>query len=634
MHIDPPESALEALLQHLKVERGFDFTGYKRSTLIRRLRKRITSLGIEDFERYRDYLQANPDEAGPLFDTLLINVTAFFRDTEACQFLAQTVIPQLLAHRDDRDPIRVWSAGCASGEEPFTVAMLLADALGLKEYGRRVKIYATDLDEAALEQARRGRYSSESLESVPERFRRRFFAEADGCGVIESQLRRSVIFGRHDLVQDAPIPHLDLLVCRNVLMYFNADLQSRILGRFHFALEEHGFLFLGRAEMLLSHQAFFAPVELKHRMFHKVSRAPALHTFAPATRERLDLPHDESSRHAWLRQAALEAAPVAQIVVDEQRRVALFNHQAELLFRLGTADFGKPLQDLELSYRPLELRSLIDEAEHSGGIIERQSVEWRLAGEQDSQFLDVIVTPLQREGRMLGMAITFNDVTHRHVLQLRLQRSGENLETAYEELQASNEELETTNEELQSSNEELETTNEELQAANEEMETINEELRSTNEEYSRSNEQLREHEADLERTNSFLHAILGSLSAGVAVLDSNLRVTVWNGQARDLWGLRDDEALGTAIGDLDIGLPIDDLMPQLRKGIDGDHDGSGAQVIEAIDRRGRPLRCEVQIAPLHDGGSYRGVIMFMERLGDGAADGAAADGGGSGKGRR
>jgi two-component system CheB/CheR fusion protein len=254
--------ALEGLLEGLKVAHGFDFTGYKRTSLARRIRRRMAAVEIDEFGEYARYLESHPDEYGVLFNAILINVTAFFRDPESWTCLQEQVLPQLLRHTSGRQHVRVWSAGCASGEEPYTIAMLLADAMGIEDYCRRVKIYATDRDSEALVQARRARYDLERIEAVPPTFRDRYFTREDGKAVFDGVLRRSVIFGRHDLTEDPPISKLDLLVCRNTLMYFTIATQARVLARLHFALGEHGYLFLGRAEMLLSHSRYFTPLEL------------------------------------------------------------------------------------------------------------------------------------------------------------------------------------------------------------------------------------------------------------------------------------------------------------------------------------------------------------------------------------
>jgi two-component system, chemotaxis family, CheB/CheR fusion protein len=265
---DDPE--FEALLHYLIRTRGIDFTAYKRPSLMRLTRKRMQLLGIESFNEYLDYLEANPLEINDLFDSLLLNVTTFFRDLPAWHWLAQEVIPRIIEDKRDKEGIRVWSAGCASGEEAYTIAILLAEALGEEEFCKRVKIYATDLDEEAVACGRLATFSARGVRDVPENLQEKYFDVSRTVYTFRSDLRRCVIFGRNNLLQDAPIAHLDLLICRNTLMYFNAEAQAHVLARFHFALNNKGFLFVGKAEMLLSHANLFAPVNLNYRIFSKV----------------------------------------------------------------------------------------------------------------------------------------------------------------------------------------------------------------------------------------------------------------------------------------------------------------------------------------------------------------------------
>ena len=274
MTADRPDTTLETLLEFVKESRGFDFTGYKRSTIERRVAKRMATVAVERYDDYLDYLELHGEEFAELFNTLLINTTGFFRDPQTWEYLATDIAPQLLAARADDSPIRVWCAGCASGEEPYTVAMVLARVMGDVPFRERVKIYATDVDEEALDLARHGAYVPRQIEDVPPDALERFFERTDQRYVFRKDLRRSVIFGRNDLVQDAPISRIDLLVCRNTLMYFTAETQSQILRRFHFALDDDGYMLLGKSEMLITHTDLFAPVELKRRVFRKVIKPP------------------------------------------------------------------------------------------------------------------------------------------------------------------------------------------------------------------------------------------------------------------------------------------------------------------------------------------------------------------------
>jgi two-component system, chemotaxis family, CheB/CheR fusion protein len=293
---------LEALLDFIKDSRGFDFTGYKRSSLSRRIEKRIHEVGVGDFDAYREYLARQPDEFGELFNTILINVTGFFRDPEAWEYLTADVIPRLLDAKPATSPIRVWSAGCASGEEAYTLAIVLAEAMGDAKFMQRVKIYATDVDSDALAESRHASYPLKALNAaMPEELVQRYF-EVDGARAsFRRDRRRSLIFGRNDLVQDAPISKIDLLVCRNTLIYFTAETQHHILANFHFALNPGGYLFLGKSEVLVVRTALFDTVDLKRRVFTRTAEAGerARAAASPPSSEAPEPTNDDCSRPRW-----------------------------------------------------------------------------------------------------------------------------------------------------------------------------------------------------------------------------------------------------------------------------------------------------------------------------------------------
>jgi two-component system CheB/CheR fusion protein len=623
--VTEPDPQFEALLRYLKESRGFDFTGYKRTSLMRRTDRRMLAVDIDSYEAYQDFLEVHPDEFTALFNTILINVTSFFRDDDAWSHLEHELVPELLRQRPD-GPLRVWSAGCASGEEAYSLAMVLAEQLGVPEFRRRVKIYATDVDEEALAQGRQARYDATQLRGMaPERLER-YFEPAEDRFVFNQELRRSVIFGRNDLVQDAPISHVDLLVCRNALMYFNAETQGRILQRLHFALCPTGILFLGKAEMLLSHDDLFQAVDLKRRFFRKISAADGRGPMLPATEFTGPKPGTGLAvgGDGQLWDEAFGAGAGAQVVIDRFGRLAMSNHRADALFGLSARDRGRPFQDLELSYRPTELRATMDRS-----LAERRpqwirEVHWS-RGDQ-SLWFDVHVVPLvEQDGRPLGISVMFSDVTRHRQLLAELEHANRQIETAYEELQSTNEELETTNEELQSTVEELETTNEELQSTNEELETMNEELQSMNDELQSSNEELRERTSEVNELNRFMEAIFTSLRSGVTVVDRDLRVQVWNRRAEDLWGVRRDEATGAHLLNLDIGLPVDTLRPGVRRLLtDGHEDDREQLTVAAVNRRGRPVQVHVTMTPLTRTGQAAGVIVVMDEL-DFPVDGNGQD---------
>ncbi len=594
--IDQPDAAFERLLLYLKESRGFDFTGYKRTSLMRRVSHQMKTIGVDSFDEYREHLELNAGEFTRLFNTVLINVTGFFRDADAWAFLRSEILPGLLREKGTA-PIRIWSAGCATGEEAYSLAMCLAEEMGIEQVRQQVKIYATDVDEDALAEARAATFGERQVRGLPGSLVEKYFEQNGQRYTFVKDLRRAVIFGRNDLVQDAPISHIDLLLCRNTLMYFNSEAQTSIVRRLRFALEDTGVLFLGKAEMLLTHTALFTPVDLKRRFFHKVViptergdrglalSGPSIPRVTPAV--------DFAAR---IRQEALSSSPVAQILIDVEGRLLVGNQLAAALFGLSSREVGRPLQDLELSYRPVELRSHIDQALADRRPVWIRDVEWNRGGKP--LWLDIQVAPLiDRDGTVLGTSVFFTDVSRYRQLQGELEYANRQLETAYEELQSTNEELETTNEELQSTVEELETTNEELQSTNEELETMNEELQSMNDELQFSNTELRKRTDEVSSLNHFMEMVLTSLQAGIAVVNRELKVQIWNSRAEELWGLRADEAIGQHLLNLDIGLPVEQLPPLIRQAF-GDSGEQAVALLAAVNRRGRPIKVTVAVSPL------------------------------------
>ena len=611
MAAHPDTGFFEHILEYLRQTRGFDFTAYKRPSLMRRVERRMQAIDVGTFEEYLDYLQVHQDEFQALFDAILINVTSFFRDGDLWKYLREEIVPRFLSSRPPGQPLRIWSAGSASGQEAFTIAMLLAEHFGTHDLRPYAKIYATDVDAAALTEARQATYNARQVADVPADLLEKYF-EPVGTGYVFSRdLRRAIIFGHHNLVQDAPISRVDLLFCRNTLMYFNAEAQTRILARFFFSVNPAGFLVLGRAELLFSHAAVFAPVDLKRRVFRPVPK--------PSHRDRLlilaQTGRDAMTGHVVdyhrLREMAFDSDATAQIVLDPVGALVAANAPAREMLNVGTNDVGRPIQDLELSYRPAELRAALDRSLQERRAVTLTDVAYHSGN--GKRTLEVVLSPLSDEdGALLGTRISFVDVTPYAALQNELQHSKQELETAYEELQSTNEELETTNEELQSTVEELETTNEELQSTNEELETMNEELQSTNEELHTMNDELRNRSLDLDAANAFLESVFTSLRSGVVVVDRDYRVQVWNDRAEDLWGLRQEEAHQAQFLNLDIGLPVGELRAPIRDVLAGTRDQVSV-VVAATSRRGRPIECRVSVSPMRQPDrTVSGAILLME----------------------
>jgi len=266
-------SSFEALLHYLRLTHGFDFTGYKRPSLMRRVQGRMQMLPVESYSDYIDYLKEQPQEFLHLFNTIDINVTKFFRDASTWDYVTAQVIPQIITNQAPDKPIRAWSAGCASGEETYTLAMVLAEALGMEQFRSRVQIFGTDVDKEALTQARQGSYLCTEAGRIPDDLLEKYFEPANGRYVFRKDLRRRIIFSHHNLIEDPPMSKIDLLVCRNTMIYFNLDAQIRVLVRFHFSLKENGFLFLGNTEIVPSAIAtLFKPRNLQNRIFTKCPR--------------------------------------------------------------------------------------------------------------------------------------------------------------------------------------------------------------------------------------------------------------------------------------------------------------------------------------------------------------------------
>jgi two-component system, chemotaxis family, CheB/CheR fusion protein len=259
----------------------------------------------------------------------LINVTDFFRDEQGWEYISNAITPQIVTNKPSSAPLRVWSAGCASGQEAYTIAMVLAEKIGIENFRERVKIYASDADEEALSQARQASYSTKEVSNIPPALLAKYFEKSERRYIFNKELRRSIIFGRHDLIQDAPISRVDLIMCRNTLMYFNIETQSKVLARFHFALNDPGFLFLGKAEMLFTHAHLFTPVDIKRRVFTKVPRINMRDKLLNLS-STINIKENNSHlmRFVRFRDTAFDTNPIAQIVSDLNGFLVLANERA------------------------------------------------------------------------------------------------------------------------------------------------------------------------------------------------------------------------------------------------------------------------------------------------------------------
>src|SRR5581483_3652055 len=480
---------LKELLQELAEERHFDFRGYKKSSLERRFRRRMFQLNLSSYAQYGEFVREHPDEVNQLLNTILINVTEFFRDPPAWEILRHEILPSLLKRIKPGHSFRAWSAGCASGEEAYSVAILLAEHFGSRIQEYDIKIYATDVDDDALNSARRGEYSIEATRRVRPEWREKYF-HGKGLLRVNREIRRLVIFGRSNLVQDAPISHVNLLVCRNVLIYFDSDLQKRLLTRLHYALESGGILFLGKSESQLTNSPQFQRLNARWRIFERIS-SPPFNDERADRRAEIEEPVANPGRSSH----ELETLKQQQRYLLETLRMGVFSlslddtitqHNTAVLTLAGlppTNLVGKRFSDTDVFIRIPQIGGHLQAPRVNN---ELSRFPARVKSGSEEKLIEVTIRPLFDErGQRCGTLLYLDDQT----VQEKLQITVEELESTSEELQSANEELETTNEELQSTNEELETTNEELQSTNEELETTNEELQSLNEELETTNQE-------------------------------------------------------------------------------------------------------------------------------------------------
>jgi len=544
------ERAFRDLLEMLSKTYNFDFREYKEASLARRIKARMAQVRIDGFAAYVEFVTQHQDEHVALFNTILINVTGFFRDPEAWNVLKTDVIPRIVEDASESRSIRIWSAGCSSGEEPYSVAMLLADYLRERASNYLIKIYGTDVDEDALNTARHGLYRLDQLKEMPSEALDRHFTRDGQLYRFRRDLRRWCIFGAHNLIQAPPLSHIDLLLCRNVLIYFTSDLQDRVLARFHYANREDGYLFLGRSESLLARSRLYTPRNLKWRIFQRMPTTARQVAAVLPDREApaIGAPGAHSTRADALSQSraqrALEALPAAAMVIDMADTILTWNPGAEQLFDIPTGNaLARKFRDLDVSYRVEGLRARIEEvkARHTALRMENTTFARR---DGTPVHADIAISPLFEGTHLLGVVVFGVEATEYARLKEQMTRVAEQHATAIEELQSTNEELETTNEELQSTNEELETTNEELQSTNEELETTVEELQAANAELGTLNNELESRTAELNRVDGRHQSIINSLEQGVVVLDRDNVIRIWNRAAERMWGFQAEHALG------------------------------------------------------------------------------------------
>ncbi|WP_048433498.1 CheR family methyltransferase [Methylobacterium platani] len=580
-----PETAGEALLRIATILRnktGHDFHGYKQNTFLRRVHRRMQVVQVETVEAYVEHLRADPDEVQNLFNDLLIGVTQFFRDHREFGLLESAVIPRLFAGKGSGDQVRVWVLGCATGEEAYSIGILLREHMATLDAVPQVQIFATDIDGRALASARVGRYGEAVARQVrPDRLARWFVREGTTYSVVK-ELREMCIFSQHNVIKDAPFSRLDLVSCRNLLIYLNGDLQNRVIPLFHFALRPGGFLFLGNSENVTRHAKLFAPVDRRYRIFRRLESAtrvlPEFPLTVAADRRQAETggafpPRAIEGGLARRAERVAERYAPAYVVVDEAYDVLHFSGRTGRYIDPATGAASLNLLNLVHRDLRLDLRAALLKAgaEHRTVKAERTA----MGSDGERRLVTLVVEPVPGPDNPPSFVILFQEgetldgdgtgePTPSFLRDEHVQRLESELRLTRERLQATIEELESTNEELKSSNEEYQSINEELQSANEELETSKEELQSVNEELQTVNGELGHRVTDLGRANSDLKNLLESTQIATVFLDNEFRVKNFTPAVTDIFHLIESD-LGRPITHIAARIHYPELPEDVRK---------------------------------------------------------------------
>jgi two-component system CheB/CheR fusion protein len=614
---------------------GVDFTHYKRPTIKRRLQRRMVLHKITSADHYIRFLQQHPGEVRELYQDILIHVTRFFRDPDTFKVLASKVFPELLANRSGTDqPVRIWVPGCSTGEEAYSIAITLLEQLGEAANSVTVQLFATDVSEQAIDHARAGVYPDSIATDVSAERLRRFFTRTDGSFKVAKTVRDCCVFARQDLTRDPPFSKLDLIVCRNVMIYLGPQLQKKLLSVFHYALKPGGYLMLGSAETIGGHSGLFAVADKRHRLYTKKMAS---------IRTDLDLPHvdyaGERGGGGGGRRQAIEVRPSGNVqneanrlilsrfsppgvIVDSELRIVQFRGQTGAFLEPAPGEASLHLLKMAREGLLYGLRSALSEVRRNGGQVRKEGLRVKYNGHVRDVELEVIPLSPTAEGR--HYLVLFQDVTPgqespaarpqgaaaaaggaagkraakakapsgQHEAQhesKRVSRLQEELAASREYLQSIIQDLEAANEELQSANEEILSANEELQSTNEELDTAKEELQSTNEELNTVNEELQARNEELSHVNSDLVNLLGSVQIAIVMVASDLRIRRFTPMAEKLLNL-----IPT-----DVGRPISDIKPNidcpdLEKLIGEAIDTVSTQEREVRDRHGNWLLLRIR----------------------------------------
>ena len=575
------EIYLQKIFLLIRSTTGHDFSQYKQNTIHRRIERRMAVHQIDKISEYVAYLEKNPSEIKPLFKDFLITVTNFFRDPKAFECLNDEVILPMVRTKPNDANIRVWVPGCATGEEAYSIAILLSEAAKALKKHFNVQIFATDIDADAIEHARQGVYPDSIAADVSAERLKTFFIKEENAYRVKKQIRETVVFAMQNLVKDAPFSKLDLVSCRNAMIYMNASLQKRIIPLFHYTLNPDGFMFLGTSETIGEFTDLFGPMDTKWKIFKRknaIVRVKLEQKALPpndltgeyAKEARKFEPTPISIKQMAERTILQEYAPPC-VLVDEKFDVLYFNGDTDKYLSMPTGEPSFNLLKIAREDIRYQLSTLLHKCQKEKKIINCKDMNIIING--DTVPINIVVKPIadpgiKNEFMMVlfesakpGTAASEKNKQHSPGRQIepRIAALEQELQSTKEYLQTTIEELETSNEEMKSTNEELQSTNEELQSTNEELETSREELQSTNEELETVNNELQNKVEQLSDSNNDLNNLLGSTEIATIFLDTDIRIKRFTPGVADIFKLINTD-VGRPISDIVHNLLYDDLL--------------------------------------------------------------------------
>jgi two-component system, chemotaxis family, CheB/CheR fusion protein len=580
---------LQRVFAMLRGATGVDFRQYKMPTIERRLQRRLLLHRLTRLDDYVRVLRESPSEVLALYGDILIHVTRFFREPESFEALTDRVFPRLIADHKGDHPLRAWVAGCSTGEEAYSLAIALLEALGDDAARIPVQIFATDVSEDAIQRARMGTYPASIVSDVSAERMRRFFTKLDGSYRIAKSVRDVCVFARQDVTRDPPFSRLDLILCRNVLIYLSAALQRRLMNVFHYALKPGRFLVLGHAETIGTHADMFQLEDRKHRIYSRKGLDVAAAPFAVDTSGIGQVPvrpagpprDDLRSIQAEANRVLLDRYAPAGVVIDEEQQIVHFRGATGPYLEPAAGDPSLHLFKMAREGLLQGLRTAVNEARLSGraarkdGVRVRQNGGWRpvnvevvpLSGPDKRHFLVLFESASAAEREAEVQVGQTEAPTADPSIDGRVQSLEEEIAASRAYLQSIIHELEAANEELQSANEEILSSNEELQSTNEELDTAKEELQSTNEELNTVNDELHGRNEELSRVNSDLINILSSVQIAILIVSSDLRIRRFTPMAERMLNLIGTD-VGRPIGHIKPNFDIPDLEELIREVID------------------------------------------------------------------